>query len=48
LNRARIRDALARISFDGITGKIEFDSLRGNVAAPILMTVKSGRWTREQ
>ena len=48
LNRARIRDALARISFDGITGKIEFDSLRGNVATPVLMTVKSGRWTRAQ
>ena len=46
LNRARIRDALARTTFDGITGRIEFDSLRGNVTAPILMTVKAGRWTK--
>ncbi len=46
LNRARIRDALAHTAFDGITGKIEFDSLRGNVAVPVLMTVKAGRWAR--
>jgi branched-chain amino acid transport system substrate-binding protein len=48
LNRARIRDALAGISFEGITGKITFDSLRGNVAAPVLMTIRNGRWEREQ
>jgi branched-chain amino acid transport system substrate-binding protein len=47
LNRARIRDALARISFDGITGRIEFDGLRGNDAMPVLMTIRSGRWARE-
>jgi branched-chain amino acid transport system substrate-binding protein len=46
LNRARIRDALAHTAFDGITGKIEFDSLRGNDAVPVLMTVKAGRWIR--
>lgn len=46
LNRARIRDELARLSFDGITGKIHFDSLGGNPAEPILMTVQNKQWVR--
>ena len=40
LNRVRIRDELARMSFEGITGKIHFDSLGGNPAEPVLMTIK--------
>jgi len=44
LNRVRIRDELARMSFEGITGKIHFDSLGGNPAEPILMTVRDKRW----
>lgn len=48
LNRPRIRDALARISFDGITGRIEFDSLRGNMAKPVLMRIRNGHWEKEQ
>jgi ABC-type branched-subunit amino acid transport system substrate-binding protein len=46
LNRMRIRDELTRISFDGLTGKIQFNSLRGNTAEPVLMTLKDGRWQR--
>jgi len=48
LNRARIRDALAGIAFEGITGRIAFDSLRGNSATPVLMTARNGRWEREK
>ncbi len=44
LNRARIRDELACASFEGITGMIEFDSLRGNTSAPVLMTLKNRQW----
>lgn len=46
LNRARIRDELARASFQGITGKVEFNSLRGNTADPVLLMLKDGRWVR--
>ncbi len=45
LNRARIRDELAGASFEGIAGKIEFDPLRGNTAAPVLMALKNRRWS---
>jgi branched-chain amino acid transport system substrate-binding protein len=47
LNRARIRDQLAGNSLNGITGKIRFDSLRGNPAPPVLLTLKNGRWYRQ-
>lgn len=46
LNRMRIRDELTRISFDGLTGKIQFNSLRGNMLEPVLMTLKKGHWQR--
>jgi len=46
LNRARIRDELAGTSFQGITGKIEFNSLRGNTADPVLLKLQDGRWVR--
>jgi ABC-type branched-subunit amino acid transport system substrate-binding protein len=46
LNRMRIRDELTRISFDGLTGKIQFNSLRGNISEPVLMSLKDGRWQR--
>lgn len=44
LNRARIRDELAGMSFDGLAGKIQFDNLGGNTAKPVLMALKMGRW----
>jgi branched-chain amino acid transport system substrate-binding protein len=44
LNRMRIRDELARISYDGIAGKTEFNSLRGNTREPVMLTLKNGRW----
>ena len=46
LNRARIRDELAAISFDGIAGKIHFDDLGGNSAEPVLMALRQGKWVR--
>jgi len=46
LNRMRIRDELTRISFDGLTGKIQFNSLRGNTAEPVLIFLKDGGWQR--
>ncbi len=44
LNRMRIRDELRRIIFHGLTGKIQFNSLRGNTAEPVLMKLKGGCW----
>ncbi len=44
LNRAKIRDELSRISFDGLTGMIHFDSLGGNPAQPVLMILREGQW----
>ena len=44
LNRMRIRDELTQMSFNGLTGKIQFNSLRGNTAEPVLMSLKNGRW----
>ncbi len=44
LNRMRIRDQLTQASFDGLTGHIQFNSLRGNTAEPVLMSLKAGRW----
>ncbi|MFQ6044519.1 MAG: ABC transporter substrate-binding protein [Candidatus Poribacteria bacterium] len=46
LNRAKIRDELSRICFDGLTGTIHFDSLGGNPAQPVLMTLQNGQWVR--
>jgi len=46
LNRAIIRDELSRISFNGITGMIHFDSLGGNPAQPVLMILREGQWMR--
>ncbi len=46
LNRMRIRDELARMSYGGITGNTEFDALRGNVREPVLLRFQNGRWRR--
>ena len=46
LNKMRIRDELARMSYDGIAGKTKFNSLRGNTREPVLLTFRSGRWER--
>jgi ABC-type branched-subunit amino acid transport system substrate-binding protein len=43
-NRARIRDELATMTYDGVSGTIRFDQLGGNPAAPVLCQVRSGRW----
>ena len=44
LNRTRIRDELAHMSFDGLAGAIQFDTLGGNRAEPVLMTCTAGEW----
>lgn len=44
LNRMRIRDELARMSYDGLAGKTQFNSLRGNIREPVILTIKNGRW----
>jgi branched-chain amino acid transport system substrate-binding protein len=46
LNRMRIRDELARMSYDGIVGKTKFNSLRGNIREPIILSFRNGRWER--
>ncbi len=46
LNRMRIRDELARMSYDGIAGKTQFSSLRGNIREPVMLTFRNGRWER--
>jgi branched-chain amino acid transport system substrate-binding protein len=46
LNRMRIRDELARMSYDGLAGKTQFNSLRGNIRKPVILTFKNGRWGR--
>ena len=46
LNRMRIRDELTRASFEGLTGRIQFNSLRGNISEPVLMILRDGRWQR--
>lgn len=44
LNRMRIRDELARMSLAGATGRLEFDSLRGRKAEPVLLRPGDGHW----
>jgi branched-chain amino acid transport system substrate-binding protein len=44
LNRIRIRDELTEMSHDGLTGSIQFNSLRANIADPVLMTLRDGKW----
>jgi len=46
LNRMRIRDELSRMSYDGIAGRTEFNSLRGNTREPVLLTFRNSRWER--
>jgi branched-chain amino acid transport system substrate-binding protein len=44
LNRMRIRDELSRMSYDGVGGKTQFNSLRGNIREPVILTLRNGRW----
>jgi branched-chain amino acid transport system substrate-binding protein len=46
LNRALIRDRLGELAFDGLTGKISFNTLGGNEAEPVLMRLQGNRWAR--
>jgi ABC-type branched-subunit amino acid transport system substrate-binding protein len=46
LNRVRIRDALYEYKhFDGVTGRIEFDSTLNDVGSVYLATVQNGKFT---
>ena len=45
LNRAKIRDALARMKpFSGVTGEIHFDGSGGNPGSPILLVARDGQF----
>jgi branched-chain amino acid transport system substrate-binding protein len=46
LNRARIRDRISEGIFEGVTGKISFNSLGGNPARPVLMSLRGNHWVR--
>jgi len=46
LNRCRLRDALADASYEGLTGKVAFNSLGGNLAEPVLVSLQAGKWHR--
>ncbi len=44
LNRARIRDALAELGFDGVVGSYRFDGLGGTTLRPVVMRLGEGGW----
>jgi len=45
LNRTRVRDALFAVqSFDGASGRLEFDTTLNNVAPPWLAAARGGHW----
>jgi branched-chain amino acid transport system substrate-binding protein len=46
LNRMRIRDELARMSYNGLAGKTQFNSLRGNPREPVMLKFINGSWER--
>ena len=46
LNRARIRDALATSSFQGIAGTYRFDGLGGTSLEPVPVVLRDGSWVR--
>lgn len=46
LNRARIRDELARMRYAGLTGEVAFNSLGGNRRQPLLVLLRDRRWVR--
>jgi ABC-type branched-subunit amino acid transport system substrate-binding protein len=48
LNRARIRDSLFRLpGYDGVAGRIVFDTVMSDIARPWLATVRQGRFHYE-
>ena len=46
LNRARIRDEVARMRFEGVSGQISFNSLGGYQREPVLVELHAGKWVR--
>jgi branched-chain amino acid transport system substrate-binding protein len=46
LNRAGIRNRISGGSFEGLFGRIEFNSLGGSLAPPVLLTLRENRWVR--
>jgi len=44
LNRARLRDELARLPYAGLTGEVSFNSLGGYGRPPVLVELRDGRW----
>lgn len=47
LNRARIRDVLAGLRHEGLTGTLQFDGLGGSRREPLLMRATPEGWVRE-
>ena len=46
LNRARIRDALAKTDHEGNAGTYRFDGLGGSALEPLLVAPRDGGWRR--
>lgn len=46
LNRAAIRNRISGSSFEGLSGRIEFNTLGGSQASPVLLNLKENRWVR--
>ena len=46
LNRARLRDELARLRYAGLTGEVSFNSLGGYGRPPVLVELRGGEWVR--
>jgi branched-chain amino acid transport system substrate-binding protein len=46
LNRASVRNRLSTMTYEGLVGRIEFNSLGGNLAPPILLNLKENQWVR--
>jgi branched-chain amino acid transport system substrate-binding protein len=44
LDRGRIREGLSNANFAGLTGLIQFDSLGGTRAQPVLLSLNKGLW----
>lgn len=44
LNRARLRDELARLRYAGLTGEVSFNSLGGYGRLPVLVELRDGEW----
>ena len=47
LNRARIRDEIAQMRFEGVSGQVSFNSLGGYQREPVLVELRAEKWVRK-